>query len=341
MKVGTTHILIVGSTSPHALETYYERAFVRRGARVSRFDSEARLDRALAGSRVLNRLARPFKHHWAGRDLLQYVRQARGLSAVLVFKGMFLTRQACQQARHVTGVPWLNLNPDSPFDLGLGTSTPHIRRSLDVFDAYLIWSHLLVARLQRVGCPRVEYVPFGFDPLEHFPGERPMPELARTVSFVGAFDEHRASVLEELSDLPVKIYGARWDELRRGSPLRARAELRPIFGEELRSVITSSAASINILRPQNEGSHNMRTFEVPAMGGVMITNRTAEQEAFFPHGESSLAYGSVRELRSTVEALLRGEYDTAAIRRRALARVANHSYEARAAQILTLIDELC
>jgi hypothetical protein len=44
---------------------------------------------------------------------------------------------------------------------------------------------------------------------------------------------------------------------------------RSIFDHELRRVVTSSAVSLNILRRQNAG-HNMRSFELPAMGATMV-----------------------------------------------------------------------
>ena len=47
-------------------------------------------------------------------------------------------------------------------------------------------------------------------------------------------------------------------------------------------VICESHASLNIFRKQNELSHNMKTFEIPAMGGLMITKRSKEQDFFSP-----------------------------------------------------------
>jgi hypothetical protein len=71
--------------------------------------------------------------------------------------------------------------------------------------------------------------------------------------------------------------------------------------DSLTLIISSSAVCLNLLRPQNQGSHNMRTFELPAMGGLMLTCRTEEQQEFFPENESCFMYADVGELKAKIE----------------------------------------
>lgn len=78
----------------------------------------------------------------------------------------------------------------------------------------------------------------------------------------------------------------------------------------------------------------MRTFEVPAMGGLMITTRSAEQNVFFPEGEGCLMYADRDELRATVQSLLDATTDAPGIKRRGLELARSHSYLARAEQLL-------
>ena len=40
------------------------------------------------------------------------------------------------------------------------------------------------------------------------------------------------------------------------------------------------AIALNILRDQNLSSHNMKTFEIPAFNGLMLTTRSKEQNFF-------------------------------------------------------------
>jgi hypothetical protein len=219
-------------------------------------------------------------------------------------------------------------------------SSPQIRASIGEYDLYFIWSRALVTRLRAAGARRPRYLAFGYDPESHKLAAELDESLQRTVTFVGSWDTRRAAALEAIADLPVKVFGVGWEKLARHSRLRGKVFPGGIFREDLRRVITSSLASVNILRPQNAGAHNMRTFEVPATGGLLLTGRSAEQQDFFPENESSLMFGSPSELRAAAERLLAGGVDTAQLRARARARVAQHTYFNRAKEVLSAFREL-
>ena len=53
-----------------------------------------------------------------------------------------------------------------------------------------------------------------------------------------------------------------------------------ISGRKLKKIISSYAISVNILRLKNKNSHNMKSFEIPALGGLMLTNFSREQMLF-------------------------------------------------------------
>jgi hypothetical protein len=330
-------LLIIGSSSPESLESYYAEAFRSLGVEVTSFDPDrAPVVVAMRANGTFNRLTWGVQHLWVGKSLTSFISEAPPTDAVLVFKGQFRPAAAVRAAREKLAVPWFNLNPDSPFDPGRSTSSRHIRESLGLYDAYLIWSRALVSRLEHAGCRRVIYVPFGYHAKEHFPSESVDLSLANTLTFVGSYDLERARMLEAIADLPLRIFGGNWERLQQRSPLRSKVVRKQLHRADLRRVVTSSLANINILRPQNAGAHNMRTFEVPAMGGIMVTTRTPEQHEVFPEGEASLAFDGAHELRRVVESLLNGAIETKNMRRRALELSQAHSYQQRAEVILEL-----
>ena len=331
-------LLIVGASEESALETSYAEAFRSAGVETTVFDP----NRMIFGrsSRVFTRLTWSLQHLAVSAALRRYIASAPAVDAVLVFKGYFLNQPSIAWCRTHTRVPWLNFNPDSPFDPGRSTSSPQIRAALSDYDLYATWSTALVPKLLAYGARRAEFLPFAAAPEVHYPDSQRDPELRDKLTFVGSHDAQRASTLSALAGLPLAIYGNAWEDLPRRSPLRAHVRSAAVHGAGLRRVVSSSLASINILRPQNVGSHNMRTFEVPAMGGLLLTTRSQEQQGFFPDQEASLMYGSPDELRSLAERLLRGEYDVPALKANALARAATHTYHARALTLLGWIDEL-
>lgn len=332
-------LLIIGASAPNALETFYAKAFRSLGVDVTQLNPELALEKHVRRSRVLNRLSWNLQHHVVSRSIERFFEKDARWDAVFVVKGLFLSVRAVRFARSRTpGALWLCFDPDSPFDSGRAASSRHIRATIPLYDLYLIWSKSLLAPLTRAGAQRVQYLPFGHDPEEHFPSPTLDPSLANVVTFVGTYDKQRAQVLTSLADLPIRVYGGGWEKLGPFSALRRAVVPGSLFGPPLRTVISSSLASINILRPQNEGSHNMRTFEVPAMAGLMLTNRTAEQNDLFPEHHASLMYDTLDELRGCIEALTQRRIAAEPIKQRALEISRQHTYARRAQQIIEAVE---
>ena len=97
---------------------------------------------------------------------------------------------------------------------------------------------------------------------------------------------------------------------------------------------------LNILRLQNEGSHNMRTFEIPACKGFMMTTRTDEQNAFFLEGKDIACFSSEEELRQKVDFYLQQDKLRHEIAGNAYRKVKKHTYYERAEKILELYKDL-
>lgn len=333
-------LLIVGANQPWTLATMYGHAFRRIGVEhVEHFDADAGIAQ-IRRHRLLSRVGWHALHHIVARQVDAFFSSGGPWDAVLVVKGLFLSARSLARARaHSPHARWICLNPDDPFSVERASASRHIRETIPLYDLYLIWSHSLLPQLRAAGARRVAYLPFGHDPALHFPSPERDPDLDAVVTFVGAYDRQRASILEGLASLPIRVYGAGWERVSRFSPLRAKVVPQPLYGADLRRVISSSLATLNLLRAQNEGSHNMRTFEVPAMGGLMVTQRTPEQHGMFPEHRACLMFSSEGELRTLVEQLVRGQLDTSGIRADAFARSSEHTYDRRARAIIAMLGE--
>lgn len=112
-------------------------------------------------------------------------------------------------------------------------------------------------------------------------------------------------------------------------------ELRgQVTGADMAQAIAGAKVSLNILRLQNEGSHNMRTFEVPGAGGLLASQYSTEQDAFFPRDSGAVYFDDPKGAVSVIDALLRDRSTRDAIRQAAHSRAQQNTYEARASQIL-------
>ena len=61
-------------------------------------------------------------------------------------------------------------------------------------------------------------------------------------------------------------------------------------------LIAGARVAINILRKQNEGSYNMRTFENPGCGGLLASQFSIEQQDFFPDGNAAIYFANLEDM---------------------------------------------
>jgi spore maturation protein CgeB len=92
--------------------------------------------------------------------------------------------------------------------------------------------------------------------------------------------------------------------------------------------------SLNVLNAENLGGPNMRTFEVPGSGGVMLARYSAEQQEFFPENEAAIYYRSPAEIDDKIDRVMHDPELRARIRRNATRLAAEQTYDVRAAQVL-------
>jgi spore maturation protein CgeB len=118
--------------------------------------------------------------------------------------------------------------------------------------------------------------------------------------FVGKCDKERVKNIEQLGRTDVKVYGDQEWVTRSSSRsiVRTCFQNKPLFGDELALETSKAVGTFNFLRPQNivEGSHNMRTFEIPSMHGLQLTHFTDEQAEFFEEDKEIIFFRSIEEL---------------------------------------------
>lgn len=276
------------------------------------------------------------------KRLIEFINTTdQSFDCIIVFKGMELTLEtlkACSKLQ--PDARWININPDDPFNIeSIGSSNRNVMDSLSFYDVYCTWSRIITEKLKEHGCKRVEYLPFGYDPDSHVPPREPTSIKPGVISFVGAWDTQREAVLTALADYDLRIYGIGWNRISMKSPLKNKIVPENIYGEALSEVIYSSTVCLNLLRPQNAGAHNMRTFEIPAMGGVMLTARSEEQNMFFPEEEASLMFNDIKDLRRQLDRAIADDVLVRGIRSRSRESIIGHSYRDRAKYLMEIISD--
>lgn len=335
-------LLLIGSFTPGDLAASYAAAFRRQHARVVTFDSDQAYFHAGvgAGNRWTRRVLRPLLWGRVNRATLALVDSVRP-DAVVVFKGAYLEAATVRAIRRTRGIPVVNYYADNPFcgvPLNPRKTSAQRRDLLDVLKEYTrvwTWEPGLVARLNTIGVDAA-YLPFGVDHEAYNPDAGAPPPCeeghdAHDVVLIGQHNDKRERHLAAIQRHAVGVWGSRWSSAGGRLAGRHHVHQAPMWGAATAQRYRAAAVSLNVVDDLNMPGHNMRTFEIPASGGLMLASHTAEQAAIFPDGEAALYYRDPRELDDLIGRVLSEPRWAEGIRRRALAIARGHSYDCRAA----------
>ena len=270
---------------------------------------------AAQGNRVLRALfwrlrRQPLRLQRFSSDLL--ISLAAFKPDVLLTTGFApITSAALQQIRKL-GITTINYLTDDPWNPGFRADW--IMESLAAYD--LIFSPRLanLTDLQTLGGPRVEYLPFAYDPELFQPA--PQVEVEYDVIFAGGADRDRVPMIRELvtAGLRVALFGHDWERFGLGGVSKGL-----IAPEQLPEAVAASAVALCIVRRANRDGHVMRTYELPAMRACILAEETAEQREIL--GDSVRYFKTATEMVSQVRSLLANPAERARLAEAAYQRI--------------------
>lgn len=234
------------------------------------------------------------------------------------------------------GVRRLNFLTDDPWNRA--HRAPWFMRALLHYDEVFSPRLANLDDLRRHGCGIVTYMPFAFSPVAHYPEAPPAAEATEydaDIMFAGGADQDRLPLVHALIDagLRVALYGGYWSRDPRCRPFARGVASLPV----LRRATGRAALCLCVVRRANRDGHCMRTFEVPAMHGCMLSEDTAEHRAILgAEGETTVYFRSAAELVERAAALVQDAETRRRLARQVRDRVVNgrHTYADRLAAML-------
>ena len=333
------HVLIYGEDHPGSLFHSYRDGFEALGLRVTGYCPSQALARALPAARY--RIARRLLHGVAAERLNLQARDelsAQSVDLILVLKGAHLSGDTIRHLRSATGAPVVNYYPDDPFSETRSNRLAHGPATLASYDACFTFARHLMPAYRAAGVRTIEYLPFARDPRLHSPATD-VAEPDFDIVFVGNLDEERARWLEAVANHRIVIFGEHTRQaLSRRSPLRQAAFMPGVYGEDFSRAIRRGAIALNVMRLQNAGSHNMRSYESPACRAFTMSQRTPELVELFREGEEIICFGSTTELQDQVAAwLAKPASERDAVAEAGFRRVEHDTYTRRAETIMQTV----
>jgi hypothetical protein len=208
----------------------------------------------------------------------------------LVVKGPLLDRSSVDYLRTRFRSPIACWNPDSPFDGALSNRGAGIPQTISAYDYYITWAQDVADRLSTAA-RRVIVIPFAWDPalMPPNPGQG---VAADRIVFIGTATRERVSCLRSLAGMRPMVFGTGWPRLE-GVDIRP-----PVRGIAFSQVAGEARWNLNLLRPQNARSHNMRTFELVGAGGTQVAPLTDDHRRFLGSDGKTVLFNSAQELET-------------------------------------------
>lgn len=322
-------VLLCGAFWHGSLEESYARAFESIGWNVIRFDWERHSNsQPLANISIANKLLKSRIAGAVGKQFVHTIAEARP-DLVFVIKGKTVSPEILSEVKRTMGDrPLINFNPDSPWDAA--NYSAWLVESIPEYDAHFTWNSLLMPRFANAGAKHIYHLPFAYDPLLHHPLlENTIPK--HDAIFVGTYSSERDEILGSLQACDIRIVGNGWSKAKHVPKEWILSEA--VYGDEAVSVLNVGACAINLLRPQNAGSHNMRTFEIPATARPMLSTRSEEQSQFFIEGSEMECFSNPGELQDKIRFLASNLPHAESIAKNGYERVREETYAKRAGTI--------
>lgn len=337
---------------------YYERALRRAGCNVKLFryhnnymyhsaaiasiehDGSPPLQDASIGQRSMQ---------LAGEDLISRIARQRP-DVLLVVSGIALP---------VAVWPWLKEMQRSlknPFKMVmLFTECPYVDewqlKILPFLDAAFIMDMASLNAFQDIQ-PKTYYLPHAFDPAVHKPFDVG-PGYQSDIFMCGTGFPERQELLENINwdGIDLRLFG-QWDFASPDSPIASYITNDFLENDIVVSWYNGAKICLNIFRTAtwygDDVAHipvglaeslGPRCFEVTASGGFLLTDHRPEWDILFGP-ECAAIYSNAEELEAKIAYFLSHDEERERIAKRGLAAVQPHTYDRRAQQILSILEEV-
>jgi len=336
-------ILVVGSSHEAAMEHHYLRYLGEMGIENELFSAQNVFYDYYQAS-LLNKIK--FRLGISGvfpkinRELIQKTESYKP-DVLLVFKGMEIFPSTLKTLKQ-KGVKLANYNPDNPFIFsGYGSGNKNVSSSTGLYDLYCTYDPFVVKKLEEQGT-KAALIPFGFEISEKEFEECKKQEEVLRICFLGNPDKARAAFVDQLASagVPVDVYGNYWNRYKLAKNIRT---FDAVFGLEFWKVLHRYRVQLNLMRPHNLESHNMRSIEVPAVGAIGLFPKTPDHSRFFEEGKEIFLYEDLTDCIQQAQKILSMTEEKAnKIRTQARERAlrSGYSYKERTRQLVQYLETI-
>jgi spore maturation protein CgeB len=266
---------------------------------------------------------------------------------LLVSKGNFVDPETLRRLRAL-GIPLYNYFPDRISQTHGQMFEESIGEYDCIFDTKRSWD---LGTSKEISVRDYVFLPHGYDPEVHrlWPlTERDVAEYRHDAVVVATHTRMKEELLDHLISLrphlDLAIWGYLWAEHCRSRRVRPFIRGTAVEGSSYAKAIAAAHVNLAIMgvSPTAKDETSTRTYEIPACGGFMLHERSAELLELFTEGKEVACFTSVKELAEKIDYYIAHQEERAAIAHAGYARcVPAYSYDNRMAELLKWHNQFC
>ena len=131
-------------------------------------------------------------------------------------------------------------------------------------------------------------------------------QFSSDLLFIGGADSDRWDLICPMirAKINLALYGGYWERFPEAKPY-VKGLASP---DAMRKAVGGAKVTLCLVRRANRDGHSMRTFELPAMGGCLLTQDTQEhRDIFGPEGNATVYFKNSAEMIEKLRWLLANE----------------------------------
>ena len=326
------NILIIGENNLNSLERIYQKNFIKLNCRTVNLISHLNPKNYLL-KKFLNFNEKYFFliYCFIQNNLIKkkLISDKNSYDIIIIFNGYYLFKKTIDILKKRSRISLINIQTDNIFE-----KKNILKKNLLLFDKIYVWSSQLKKKIKQyknLKSNKIFLLPFGFD--QFLIKKNITSNKIDKILFYGSWDKKREYLLSHIDNKILNIYGNGWE--------RANEEFKKKFiikkeliGNNLVKKISKSLLCINLFRKQAKNSLNMRSFEVIAYGGNLLSEYSLEQNLYFKKFKGISYFKDIKQVNKIYLKALLNKKKLIRERKINFKLIKTHSYYHRAKYIL-------
>ena len=219
---------------------------------------------------------------------------------IWVDKAVFIAPKTTALLRS-KAVKFVHFTPDPAFTFH---KSKLFFKSLPYYDFIVTTkSYELEHYYKYINTDKVLYATQGFDTKLHKPSKQLFSKKDGFV-FIGHYEDQRAVVLEKLlqNDIKITLAGIKWNRFARKHQNNPNLTYLGdgVYGKDYVKTLQNAKMAWGAISKWVPELHTTRTFEIPACGTALVTERNSETSSFFKDSDA-IFYNDINDLVTQIK----------------------------------------